>query len=407
MPPPPLESFDLAHPGGVTRHLVGSGALEAAAGALAAELAGRDLFALSSRPILDLHGDRLERFLAAGERQRILEVPDGEAAKTVAQADRVWRELSRSGGRRDSRIVAFGGGSVGDLAGFVAGAFLRGVGWLQLPTTLLAQVDASIGGKTAVDLPEAKNAVGLFHHPVAVVADTDLLATLPRVERRSGLVEAIKTAALLAPDLLDRIERDLERLLDGDPEVLAPVVAATAKAKADLVASDPDESGPRRLLNFGHTLGHAIEAELGYGSIAHGDAVAHGIRFALRLSVREGGRSGVRAPPRRPARPSRRAAPAVSRGRRPAAPGGPGQEGHGGGRGLGGGAGTGAGRGGLGVGSGSAPRGPGELARFPGPRLSIIPASCPESCTASTCGLSCSSCSWSSERCRSPSRRRC
>ncbi len=289
MPPPPLESFDLAHPGGVTRHLVGAGALEAAAGALAAELAGRDLFALSSRPILDLHGDRLERFLAAGERQRILEVPDGEAAKTVAQADRVWRELSRSGGRRDSRIVAFGGGSVGDLAGFVAGAFLRGVGWLQLPTTLLAQVDASIGGKTAVDLPEAKNAVGLFHHPVAVVADTDLLATLPRVERRSGLVEAIKTAALLAPDLLDRIERDLERLLDGDPEVLAPVVAATAKAKADLVASDPDESGPRRLLNFGHTLGHAIEAELGYGSIAHGDAVAHGIRFALRLSVREGG----------------------------------------------------------------------------------------------------------------------
>jgi 3-dehydroquinate synthetase len=283
-----LESFELVHPGGVTRHLVGSGALAAAAATLEPELAGRGLFALSSRPILDLHGGRLERFLAAGTRHEIVEVPDGEGAKTVAVAEEVWRRLSRSGGRRDSRILAFGGGSVGDLAGFVAGAFLRGLDWLQLPTTLLAQVDASIGGKTAVDLPEAKNAVGLFHHPVAVVADTDLLATLTAAERRSGLVEAIKAAALLDPGLLDRIERDLARLLDGDADALAPVVAAAARAKADLVARDPDERGPRRLLNFGHTLGHAIEAELGYGAMPHGDAVAHGLRFALRLSVREG-----------------------------------------------------------------------------------------------------------------------
>jgi 3-dehydroquinate synthase len=154
---------------------------------------------------------------------------------------------------------------------------------------LLAQVDAAIGGKTAIDLPEAKNAVGVFHHPVAVAADPRWLATLPAAELRSGLVEAIKAAALLDPALLARIEADLDDLRAGDRRALGPVVAAAAIAKVKLVERDPEERDQRRLLNFGHTLGHALEAEAGYGRLAHGDAVAHGIDFALRLSVIRGG----------------------------------------------------------------------------------------------------------------------
>jgi 3-dehydroquinate synthase len=284
-----VATFELAQPRGVTRHLAGRGALGAAADLLAAELGGRTVFAVSTRPILDLHGGRLEPLRALARSFHRLEVPDGERAKTVAEAGRLWRRMAAAGGKRDSVVVAFGGGSVGDLAGFAAGGFLRGVAWLALPTTLLAQVDAAIGGKTGVDLPEAKNAVGLFHPPRAVVADADLLATLPRREVRSGLVEVIKGAALLDLALLERVESDLAALLAGDPAVLAPVVAAAARAKAGLVERDPEEAGDRRLLNFGHTLGHALEAEVGYGRMLHGDAVAHGLRFALRLSVARGG----------------------------------------------------------------------------------------------------------------------
>jgi 3-dehydroquinate synthase len=284
----PVE-FELRHDRGATRHRYGAGALAASADLLGPLLAGRRCFAISSAPILALHGGRLDALAPFAAKLEILEVPDGEAAKTVGEAGRLWRCLAAGGGKRDSVILAFGGGSVGDLAGFVAGAFLRGVDWVQLPTTLLAQVDAAIGGKTAVDLPEAKNAVGLFHHPRAVVADVEVLATLPSGQIRSGLVEVVKTAALLDPELFDRIERDLDRLRAGEPAALAPVAAAAARRKAELVASDPREAGDRALLNFGHTVGHALEAEIGYGRIAHGDAVAHGLNFALRLSVAEGG----------------------------------------------------------------------------------------------------------------------
>jgi 3-dehydroquinate synthetase len=218
----------------------------------------------------------------------VLTVPDGEAAKSVDEAGRLWEALLAAGGRRDSLVVAFGGGSVSDLAGFAAGAFLRGVDWLAIPTTLLAQIDAAVGGKTGVDLPAAKNAVGLFHHPLAVWAEPELLGTLPAAARRHGVVEALKVGAVLDLALFERIERDLESLLAGDATALAPAAAAAARAKASLVATDPEERGARQLLNFGHTLGHALEAEIGYGRIAHGDAVAHGLRFAIRLSRRNG-----------------------------------------------------------------------------------------------------------------------
>lgn len=288
MSAPTVDRFELRHGRGATRHWAGLDASAVGARELADELSGRTLFALSSAPILALHGAVLERFAAECRAFHRIEIPDGEAGKSLEVAGAVWRRLLELGGKRDSLLIAFGGGSVGDLAGFAAGAFLRGVGFVQVPTTLLAQVDASIGGKTAIDLPEAKNSVGLFHQPLAVIADTALLATLPAEELRSGLVEAIKTGVLLDPALLDRIERDLPRLLAGEAGALGPVVAAAARAKASLVERDPEEAGERELLNLGHTLGHAIEAAAGYGSIRHGDAVAHGIRFALRLARSRG-----------------------------------------------------------------------------------------------------------------------
>ena len=279
-----VAGFELAHPGGSTRLVYGAGAIAAGAEVLDAALRDRALFVISAEPILALHAQELSPLRARAATCEIVTVPDGEVAKTPGEAERLWQLLLAAGARRDALVVAFGGGAVSDLAGFVAGAYLRGVEWMAVPTTLLAQVDAAIGGKTGVDLPAAKNAVGLFHHPLAVLAEPALLATLPRDQRRSGLIEAIKVGAILDPELFARLERDLERLLAGDAAAMAPAVASAARAKAELVASDPEERGARQLLNFGHTLGHALEAEIGYGRILHGDAVAHGLRFALRLS---------------------------------------------------------------------------------------------------------------------------
>jgi 3-dehydroquinate synthase len=194
----------------------------------------------------------------------------------------------RAGGKRDSRLLAFGGGSVGDLGGFVAATFLRGISCVQLPTTLLAQVDASIGGKTAVDLPEAKNSVGAFHHPHAVVADTRWLATLDARQRRAGLVEAFKMAYVLDGPQFGAFEALLPGLLAGDPAALATAVPEAAAIKARVVERDPTEQGERALLNFGHTLGHALEAAGGYQGLLHGEAVAWGMLFALRLARRRG-----------------------------------------------------------------------------------------------------------------------
>jgi 3-dehydroquinate synthase len=281
-------ALSLKHPTGTTPVLVGENALSTARPELARWLAGRTVFVVSSAPILALHGSRLEPLRSEAARWVVLEVEDGEPAKNVGTAERLWNAMLAAGGKRDSRVVAFGGGSVGDLAGFTAGCFLRGLEFVQIPTTLLAQVDAAIGGKTGVDLPGGKNTVGLFHHPAMVVCDTAVLPTLPREELRSGLVEVIKMAALLDPELLARVEADLDALLAGDPAALGPVVAGAAAAKIGVVERDPDEQGDRRLLNFGHTLGHAIETACGYAGLRHGEAVGYGILFALRLAGRRG-----------------------------------------------------------------------------------------------------------------------
>ena len=286
--PPEVHRLSLAHPLGSCRIRVGEGVLAGARDELATWLDGRTLFVLTTEPVWELHGGALADLTAAAGTVHVLEVEDGEGAKQVRHAERLWKEMLTAGGKRDSRLLTFGGGTVGDLGGFVAGCFLRGIDYVQCPTTLLAQVDASVGGKTGVDL-EGKNTVGLFHHPRWILSDTSLLATLPVGELRSGLVEVVKMAALLDPPLLERVEQDLEALLCGDASALGPVVAAAAAAKCAVVESDPIEGDHRRILNFGHTLGHAIEGALAYQSLRHGEAVAYGILFASRLAARRFG----------------------------------------------------------------------------------------------------------------------
>jgi len=291
--PSDITSLRLHHPDGTTPVIVGAGAISSALAELEDWIARRTAFLITTPRVLALHGARLDVPSRAAACWVVLEVEEGEGAKNVATAERLWNEMLAAGGKRDSRVIAFGGGSVGDLAGFTAGCFLRGVEFVQIPTTLLAQVDAAIGGKTGVDLPGGKNTVGLFNHPKMVICDTEVLPTLPREELRSGLVEVIKMAALLDINLFERVERDLDALLAGDPAALGPVAAAAALAKIGVVERDPTEQGDRRLLNFGHTLGHAIESACGYSGLRHGEAVGYGLLFALRLAVKRGLASAV------------------------------------------------------------------------------------------------------------------
>ena len=282
----------LAHPRGVSDILVGPGLLASTGGGALAEVAawcsGRVVFLVTSE-VPDRHcGAAARKLLEPAARVETIEVPDGEAAKTVDCAASVWQRMLDRGGKRDSRLVTLGGGAVGDLGGFAAACFLRGIDYVQIPTTLLAQVDASVGGKTGIDLTGGKNTVGAFHHPRFVLADIDCLKSLPAAELRAGLFEVVKMAALLDLDLLAMVEESLDRLLAVDAEVLTPVVAASVQAKLDVVEADLEEGDRRRLLNFGHTLGHAIESEFGYRGLRHGDAVGHGMRFALRLARRRG-----------------------------------------------------------------------------------------------------------------------
>ncbi|MGH2980977.1 MAG: 3-dehydroquinate synthase, partial [Solirubrobacterales bacterium] len=220
------------------------------------------------------YGDLLEPLEAR------IEIEPGEPAKTVTEAERVLRELARAGMTREDQVVALGGGVVGDLAGFCAASYQRGVEVVQLPTTLVAQVDSAYGGKTGVDLPEGKNYVGAYHLPSAVIADTATLATLPAEELAAGFVEALKTGLLAGGALWERV-RSIESL---DPAGLDDVVLACARYKCAVVAADERESGRRAVLNLGHTVGHAIEAASGYARYRHGEAIGLGLLAALRLS---------------------------------------------------------------------------------------------------------------------------
>jgi shikimate kinase/3-dehydroquinate synthase len=243
------------------------------AGGPARPVPGR-LFAIVDREASRLHGSLLPR--CAGT----IEVEGAEASKSLAEVERVLRELAAAGARRDDALLAFGGGVVGDLAGFCAASYQRGVPIVQAPTTLVAQVDSAYGGKTGVDLPEAKNYVGAYHLPLAVLADPRTLETLPPEELAAGFAEVLKTALIAGGTLWERV-----RALDAlDPAELTEIVFECARTKIDVVAADERDRGRRAVLNLGHTVAHAIEAATGYGGLRHGEAVGLGLLAALRLS---------------------------------------------------------------------------------------------------------------------------
>lgn len=224
----------------------------------------------------------------AGKQLGTVVLPPGEQEKTLARFGEVMAALAALGASRDATVIALGGGVVGDLAGFAAACWMRGVRFVQLPTTLLAMVDSSVGGKTAVDLPQGKNLVGAFHQPSAVIADTATLDTLPPRELRAGLAEVVKYGALGDAAFFAWLEENAEALLAREPAVLAEAIARCCAHKAGIVARDETERGERMLLNLGHTFGHAIETEQGYGGLLHGEAVAVGMVLAARLSAQLG-----------------------------------------------------------------------------------------------------------------------
>ncbi len=220
-----------------------------------------------------------------GFARRTVVLPPGEQEKTLQRFAELMHVLAELRASRDVTLIALGGGVVGDLTGFAAASWMRGVRFIQLPTTLLAMVDSSVGGKTAVDLPAGKNLVGAFHQPSAVIADTDALATLPARELRAGLAEVVKYGALGDADFFSWLEVNADALLARDAESLAEAIERCCLHKAAIVARDETEQGERALLNLGHTFGHAIEVESGFGSVLHGEAVAIGMVCAARLSA--------------------------------------------------------------------------------------------------------------------------
>jgi len=235
-----------------------------------------------------LYADVLSRGLTdAGFNVSVLEIPPGEEQKTLEAAGGLYEKLTGAYAERMTPVIALGGGVVGDLAGFVAATYMRGVPLVQVPTTLLAQVDSSIGGKTAVDHGRLKNMIGAFYQPRIVVADVDTLKTLPEEEFASGMAEVIKHAAILSKDLFDYIEKNIEKARSLDTAVLEEIVSRNAQLKAKVVAKDEKESDLRAVLNFGHTVGHAVEAVSGFG-LKHGQAVAIGMVAEAMISNRVG-----------------------------------------------------------------------------------------------------------------------
>ena len=223
---------------------------------------------------------------AAGVATEAIVIPDGETHKTWATLHDVLTRLLEIRAERTTTLVALGGGVVGDIAGFAAAIYQRGMPFVQVPTTLLAQVDSSVGGKTGVNHPLGKNMIGAFYQPRAVVIDTECLATLPDRELAAGLAEVIKYGAIRERPFFDWLEANVERLLARDGAALTHAIAESCRSKAEIVAADEREGGERALLNFGHTFGHAIETGLGYGQWLHGEAVAAGMVLAAELSVR-------------------------------------------------------------------------------------------------------------------------
>ena len=266
---------------------IGAGLLDRGA-LLAATLRGRQVLLVSDDNVAPLYAQRVSDALQAERpdlRIERFDLPAGEGSKTLGYFAEIVDALAAIGATRDTTIVALGGGVVGDIAGFAAACWMRGVDCVQLPTTLLAMVDASVGGKTAVDLPQGKNLLGAFHPPRAVIADTAVLRTLPARELRAGLAEVIKYGAIRDVEFLAWLEANIDALLAGDEAATGTAIAQSCAHKAAIVERDPLERGERALLNFGHTFAHAIEAEQRFKGLNHGEAVAVGMVLAARLSA--------------------------------------------------------------------------------------------------------------------------
>lgn len=241
------------------------------------------LFVVTTQDLWALHGPALSKSLVDREFQ-VLFFPGNEVNKRLAPVEALADQMIDSGADRTSAIIGFGGGIVTDVAGFLAAIFMRGIPVLQIPTTLLAQVDAAIGGKTGVNLRCGKNLIGSFHQPLAVLIDPDVLSTLPEREYRAGLFEVIKCGVIRDPLLFDLLENRVENVLSQRPETVDEIISAAVRIKAEVVSADERESDLRRILNFGHTVGHAIESETDYVRFLHGEAIAWGMLAATRLA---------------------------------------------------------------------------------------------------------------------------
>jgi 3-dehydroquinate synthase len=250
---------------------------------IAAHLPGPECLIVSNETVGPLYLERLKANLPGRDLEAFL-VKDGESWKTLATAASILDRLVGMRARRDATVIALGGGVVGDVAGFAAACYMRGIAFVQVPTTLLAQVDSSVGGKTGVNHAGGKNLIGAFHQPRLVLIDTDTLLSLPDREFRAGLAEVIKHGAIADAHFFAWLEENMVKLLDKDAEVLAFAVRRSCEIKASVVAEDETEQGRRALLNFGHTFAHAIENSLGYGEWLHGEAVAAGMVMAAALS---------------------------------------------------------------------------------------------------------------------------
>ena len=272
------------------RVLIGGGLLDAAGEHIAPLLKRGRVAVVSDETVWALHGARLTEGLGrAGVTAIPILVPPGEGSKSFDMLARLSDDLLALSLDRGDMIVAFGGGVVGDLAGFAAAIYKRGIDFVQIPTTLLAQVDSSVGGKTAIDTARGKNLIGAFHQPRLVLADLDVLSTLTDREMRAGYAEVLKYGLLGDFDFFQWLEINAAQVLAREPEALARAVARSVEMKAQIVAEDERESGRRALLNLGHTFGHALEAETGYGhELLHGEGVAIGMAQAFRFSARQG-----------------------------------------------------------------------------------------------------------------------
>jgi 3-dehydroquinate synthase len=284
-----MVSIPVAAPSRSYEVLIGRGLLARAGEALSNILENRRAFVVTVPPVRQRWAKVLLKSLSAsGIDAGLLEMPNGERSKRLTTLEQLAEKLVKQGADRGIALIALGGGVVGDVTGFLASVYMRGVDVIQVPTTVLAQVDAAIGGKTGVNLVSGKNLLGTFHQPRAVLIDPDVLGTLPARDYRAGLYESLKCGVIGDPALFTLFEDRRREILDRDPVVVEKVIAGSVRLKASVVSADEREGGLRQVLNFGHTVGHALEAETGYNQLLHGEAVAWGMIAATHIALSTG-----------------------------------------------------------------------------------------------------------------------